>query len=337
MAITIENKFYAFSRAGFTGRTRTEPVTDIVIHGTAAWEASNAERFILYMEGRPITHYRNGASTFHYLIGRDGKIYRMLDDAKYCHHCGVASYDRKSIGIELYNGERNLSAYTEAQYDALAGLIAENLIPTYPTITTISGHWRVYIQANPNFVSYNLSKPISERKPECPGPLFNWTTLQQKIESYGYTIINNPGEYQRVLTITGNPPGEISVSPNPNNKYLATINCTFKATSKGAWTPAVSNLIPTFNPSNKIIINGNAIATRQITWTITGCILSGDISLGGSSSTPISATTSKCVIENNGILRKGDKGVCNGSFQNAGPCSCDIEIDNPGQEKVLGS
>ena len=91
------------------------------------------------------------------------------------------------------------------------------------------------------------------------------------------------------------------------------------------------------NLSNKKALVG------QITWTIGtagGCTLAGYTFNGGTSTTPIIATTTKVKMDNLLVLRKGNSGVCAGSFTNPTPttviCGCTVKIDDAGQTKVKG-
>lgn len=126
-----------------------------------------------------------------------------------------------------------------------------------------------------------------------------------------------------------------------SNKLLATTSCTFKATPQGTWTPNMNIISPVFIPSIKIFVENKPLALQQITWTIIGCTLSGYTHSGGASVAPMLPTANKLQIESQGILRKEDFQMCSGIFIQNGtgtqlPCSCKIEIDNPGQTKIMG-
>ena len=79
----------------------------------------------------------------HYLIGRDGAVYRLVVDQDIAWHAGVSempdsrtSVNKFSLGIELVNLKTNTP--TEAQYIALADLV-ESLKKEYE-IKHILGH-----------------------------------------------------------------------------------------------------------------------------------------------------------------------------------------------------
>lgn len=81
--------------------------------------------------------------TSHYLIGRDGIIYRLADENDLAHHAGKSKMadgregvNAFSIGIELINSK--IDYPTKAQYTALAKLI--NDIKTRHKIEHIVGH-----------------------------------------------------------------------------------------------------------------------------------------------------------------------------------------------------
>ena len=79
----------------------------------------------------------------HYMIGRDGTIYKMVDENNLAHHAGVSkmpdgrdSVNRFSIGIELINSKTD--SPTTEQYISLARLIDD--IKTRHKIEHIVGH-----------------------------------------------------------------------------------------------------------------------------------------------------------------------------------------------------
>lgn len=88
-----------------------------------------------------------------------------------------------------------------------------------------------------------------------------------------------------------------------------------------------------------------AVVLKQITWVmpIGSCARPGYVqSTAGAQVSPMLATTVKCLIEEKGVMRTGDKQMCAGGFTPSGggaeePCSCEVEIDDTMQDKLLGS
>jgi N-acetyl-anhydromuramyl-L-alanine amidase AmpD len=81
--------------------------------------------------------------TPHYMIGRDGTIYKLADENDLAHHAGISrmkdgreSVNRFSIGVELINSKTDYP--TRAQYISLAKLIQD--IKTRYDIKYIVGH-----------------------------------------------------------------------------------------------------------------------------------------------------------------------------------------------------
>ena len=64
----------------------------------------------------------------HYLIGKDGKIYQLVDDEDIAWHAGISYWRGKenvntfSVGIELVNANDGKDSYPQAQIDACLGL-----------------------------------------------------------------------------------------------------------------------------------------------------------------------------------------------------------------------
>lgn len=107
----------------------------------------------------------------HYVIGRDGKVYHMLNDYLRAWHAGVSKWgsisdmNSCSIGIELDNN--GSEPYKPAQISSLLALLAQ-LKKNYN------------IPAS-NFIGHQDIAP--GRKPD-PGPLFPWKILAQ--HGFGY-------------------------------------------------------------------------------------------------------------------------------------------------------
>jgi N-acetylmuramoyl-L-alanine amidase len=129
------------------------PVEFVVLHFTAATLERTLEIFM------------DTASevSAHIVIDRDGSIYELVPcfggSARRAWHAGksrmevatngdsqlVESFNDRSIGIELVNGNGNLFPYTEAQYASLFGVI-ERLKALYPLLgrpAAIVGHEQI--------------------------------------------------------------------------------------------------------------------------------------------------------------------------------------------------
>lgn len=107
----------------------------------------------------------------HYVIGRDGKVYHMLNDYLRAWHAGISKWgsvtdmNSCSIGIELDNN--GSEPFKDAQINSLLALLAQ-LKTSYGIPTA-------------NFIGHQDIAP--KRKPD-PGPLFPWKKLAQK--GFGY-------------------------------------------------------------------------------------------------------------------------------------------------------
>jgi N-acetylmuramoyl-L-alanine amidase len=103
----------------------------------------------------------------HYVIGKDGTIYHMLNDLLRSHHAGDSKWgnntdlNSSSIGIELDNN--GYQPYPEAQLNSLLALL-DKLKDTYKIPTA-------------NFLGHGDVAPT--RKID-PGTKFPWQTLAQK-------------------------------------------------------------------------------------------------------------------------------------------------------------
>lgn len=114
---------------------------------------------------RTFTLPRTGVSA-HYVIGRDGKVYHMLNDYYRAHHAGISKWgnnldlNSSSIGIELDNN--GYEPFAEAQMNSLIqvlGLLKKN-----------------YSIPDANFIGHSDIAP--SRKVD-PNPTFPWKRLAE--------------------------------------------------------------------------------------------------------------------------------------------------------------
>jgi len=107
----------------------------------------------------------------HYVVGKDGKVYHMLNDYLRAWHAGISKWgsisdmNSCSIGIEVDNNGNE--PFTAPQVKSLLALLA-NLKKVYNIPTA-------------NFIGHQDIAPV--RKPD-PGPHFPWRVLAQ--HGFGY-------------------------------------------------------------------------------------------------------------------------------------------------------
>lgn len=123
---------------GFTALDKPRVIDTLVLH--SSYDLNGTDPFSI---GGIIKEYEDYGVSAHYLIGRKGDIYRLVEDRHIAYHAGVSKMpdgrrnaNDFSIGIELVNTQTG--SLTEAQYDALNSLIAF-LKKKYP-IKSIVGH-----------------------------------------------------------------------------------------------------------------------------------------------------------------------------------------------------
>jgi AmpD protein len=107
----------------------------------------------------------------HYLISREGEVWRLVDEAKRAWHAGVSKMplpddsregvNHFSIGIELIATEE--SGFTPEQYESLALLIFD--ISSRQPIRNVLGH-----------------EHIAPGRKVDPGPNFDWPRLRALLE-----------------------------------------------------------------------------------------------------------------------------------------------------------
>ena len=130
----------------------------VIIHHTA--QSSTAQTL------QTFTQPRTQVSA-HYVIGRDGKIYHMLNDYLRAWHAGAAKWgnttdiNSSSIGIELDNN--GAEPFAEAQITSLLQLLA-TLKKTYNIPT-------------PNFIGHSDIAPTRKNDPSA---IFPWQQLAQQ-------------------------------------------------------------------------------------------------------------------------------------------------------------
>lgn len=90
----------------------------------------------------------------HFMIDKDGTIYRLAPDDVICRH--VIGFNHVALGIE--NVGRDEADLTEAQLQADAALIAE-LKRRYPTIDYLIGHHEYQNRSLPHYVLHRELDP----------------------------------------------------------------------------------------------------------------------------------------------------------------------------------
>lgn len=124
--------------SGFASGSGVRSVDTVVMHST--YNPLGGDEFGV---DRIIGIYRSYGVSSHYLIARDGTVYRLVRENDIAYHAGVskmrdgrADVNGFSIGIELVGNED--SGYTDAQYAALNALIGD--IRVRHDIRHILGH-----------------------------------------------------------------------------------------------------------------------------------------------------------------------------------------------------
>lgn len=152
-------------RTGFV-RGRTEPVDTIVLHSIFAEGHIDP-----YATESIIAVLRRFGVSAHYLIARDGTVYRLVAETDTSYHAGQSrmpegdgrtGVNRFSIGIELVGGYDD--HYTEAQYVSLEWLLRD--IKTRHPIRTVVAHGEI----------------ASERRNDPWN--FDWTRMREWIQNW---------------------------------------------------------------------------------------------------------------------------------------------------------
>lgn len=134
---------------------RKLPVSMIVIHYTETKTCEQALRILCDANAQKRV-------SSHWVVDRDGTVYRLVDESKRAWHAGKSFWDgiedcnSASIGIELVND--GAEEYPAAQMDALAELCSG--IRSRHAIRHVVGH-----------------SDIAPGRKRDPGPLFPWSRL----------------------------------------------------------------------------------------------------------------------------------------------------------------
>lgn len=138
---------------------RSLPISMIVLHYTGMPDAASAIQWLA-----------NPASkvSAHYVVTEDGKVVRMVDEAKRAWHAGrsywrgVEDVNSASIGIEIVNPghEWGYLPFPDAQIDALIPLVSEIMQRHRITRGNVVGH-----------------SDIAPARKQDPGELFPWAKL----------------------------------------------------------------------------------------------------------------------------------------------------------------
>ena len=168
--IIVDRQIRTKYQAGWINKVRTNPITEIVLHGTAG--GMSAEGLLLWiLSGERAKEYYKGIALFHYIIDRiEPNIVEVIDPSYWVYHSSSGIHDKETIGIEMVNPSKtNREPFTENQYTMVFNLIFKHLLPTYPFINKIVSH------------DYNM-KTFSDLPPKgCPGVGFDWTRLEKEL------------------------------------------------------------------------------------------------------------------------------------------------------------
>jgi len=106
----------------------------------------------------------------HYLVEEDGRLFRLVDEARRARHAGVSSWhgvednNGRSVGVEIVNPghEWGYRPFTEAQTATVIALVAD-----------IRTRWQV---PDGNIVGHS---DVAPARKEDPGELFPWKRLAE--------------------------------------------------------------------------------------------------------------------------------------------------------------
>jgi len=167
--IIVDRQIRTKYQKGWINKKRDTAIKEIVLHSTGG--GTSAEGLLYWMMlGERAAEYYKGEALFHYLLDRKNpNIIEIISPEYWVYHSSSRSHDKETIGIEMVNPSKgNREAPTENQYTLLFNLIFKNLIPTYPTITSIVSH------------DHNMEKYSGLPPKGCPGAGFDWLRLEKE-------------------------------------------------------------------------------------------------------------------------------------------------------------
>ncbi len=125
----------------FASRPRQAPVTTVVLHATAGSSLLGAISAL-----RQTGRLRPRGLGYHYLIDKDGKVYKGCATGLETFHCGLSKgpdgpfVNRYSVGISLVNLNDGHDPYTQPQLDSVIELLRE-LKAAIPTLRWLTAHY----------------------------------------------------------------------------------------------------------------------------------------------------------------------------------------------------
>jgi N-acetylmuramoyl-L-alanine amidase len=183
-------------------------VDTVLIHHTASPSSPRGDESALreLCDGR--REDANGVprsrTSAHYVIGHDGRIYRLVPEHLTAWHAGVsclpwekqvpgASVNARSIGIEVVNPGDGKTPFTEAQYAALAWLVPDiarrlgarlpHLVQTMPGPIALED-FRTR-GAPTGFVWVLGHRDVAPGRKTDPADNFDWGRIRKALEGMG--------------------------------------------------------------------------------------------------------------------------------------------------------
>ncbi len=119
----------------------------------------------------------------HFLVDRDGTIYRLMPEVWMARH--VIGLNHCAIGIENVGGVKGVQDLTQDQLEANAYLV-KYLKEKYPTIRYLAGHYEY--RRFEGSALWKEKKETPRTTKQDPGPKF-MHALRQKVKELGFTSL----------------------------------------------------------------------------------------------------------------------------------------------------
>ena len=155
-----------------TSGAKRNHISEIIIHATGGPSCIKGK--VVFSDpgtlARMTRFFRNSRRvSIHYIIGRNGKIVKGLDERRIAIH--ARGHNRQSIGIELINEGDGRVPFPEAQMAALVALVHDIRNRYRITLDRILRHSDV-----DHTTFWCGGKKI--RRKQDPGPAFDWKRFQ---------------------------------------------------------------------------------------------------------------------------------------------------------------